>query len=348
MSKPGANMHREIFEQPEAIQETVAATGPAIGELVKRLRQGGIEHTFIVARGTSDHAATYGLYLLGAVAGKLAGLAAPSLLTCYDADFDLRKSLLIGVTQSGAAIDVHEVLEVGKRRGAVTCALTNTPDSPICAVADHVLMTRASVERSVAATKTYTTALAVMHQLATRWAGRDDLADEIHRVPEWMAETLALDEVISHRAERFRFMDCCHWLGRGLHYCTAKEAALKMAECCYVVPSPFSTADFMHGPIATTEPGFPCFVVATHGPVFSAVSDVVHTLRARGAELVVLSDDEGLLEHAHIGLKLPEVPEECSPVVAAPAIQLLALRIALEKGLDPDHPRGLKKVTLTL
>mgnify|MGYP003757928393 CR=1 FL=1 len=340
-------MHREILEQPQAVEETVAATKPAIQDLVKRLRKVGIEHTFIVARGTSDHAATYGLYMLGAIAGRLVGLAAPSLLTCYDADFDLRKSLVIGVTQSGAAIDVHEVLEVGKRRGAVTCALTNTEDSPICAVAEHVLLTHARVERSVAATKTYTTALAVMHQLATRWAGREDLADEIHRVPEWMSQTLELDEVIRHRAERFRFMDCCHWLARGLHYCTAKEAALKMAECCYVVPSPFSTADFMHGPIATTEPGFPCFVVATRGPVFGAVCDVVHALRTRKAELVILSDDDDLLGPARIGLKLPAVPEECSPMVAAPAIQLLALRIALEKGLDPDHPRGLKKVTLT-
>jgi glucosamine--fructose-6-phosphate aminotransferase (isomerizing) len=342
-------MIREIREQPAAIEATLAAEGGNIRELADRLRRDGAEYALIAARGTSDNAGLYGLYMFGAVTMKLAATAAPSLLTLYDTQIDLSKVFVLGVSQSGKATDVIEVLEAGRRRGAITCALTNTEDSPICQAAEHVLLTHAREEKSVAATKTYTTALAVMHQLAALWADRKDIADEIKRVPAWIDMTLErVQEDIADRAERYRFMETCHWLARGYNFCTAKEAALKMAECCYVVPSAFSTADFMHGPIATTGEGFPCFVVAPTGRAFGAVLETVDALEQRQAELAIISNDAALLERAKIALPIPEMPEECTPMVAAVIGQLLAYTIALEKGLDPDTPRGLRKVTLTL
>ncbi len=348
MTQPGSQMRREIHEQPEAVRATLAAEAGPIRELTDRLQRQGTEYALIAARGTSDNAALYGFYMFGTVTMKMASTAAPSFLTCYDSRIDLKKTFVLGVSQSGKATDVIEVLEAGRRRGAVTCALTNTEDSPICEAAEHVLLTHAREERSVAATKTYTTALAVMHQLATLWAGRTDLAEQISLAPDLIAAALKLEDQIANRAERFRFMDTCHWLARGYNYATAKEASLKMAECCYVVPSPFSTADFMHGPIATTEEGFPCFVVAPHGRTLSGVREVVDALQERRAEMVILTNDDGLVKRGKIGLRLPDMPEELSPLAAGVVAQLLALHIALEKGLDPDTPRGLKKVTLTM
>ena len=347
MAGPGDEMRREIHEQPDAIEATLEAEGEGIRELAARLRAEGVEHVLVVARGTSDNAATYGLYMFGAVTGKLAATAAPSLLTCYETDIDLSRSFVLGVSQSGKATDVIEVMEAGRERGAITCALTNTAESPICAAAEHVLLTHAREEVSVAATKTYTTALAVLHQLATLWAGREDLAEDIRRVPEWLREVLALEEQVADDADRFRFMETCHWLARGLNYCTAKEAALKMAECCYVVPSSFSTADFMHGPIATTSPDVPCFVVNAKGKAYDSVSEVVDAVQKQGSELTMISNCEEMLERGRVNLRLPDMPEECSPMAAVVVGQLLALRIALEKGIDPDQPRGLQKVTLT-
>ena len=341
-------MRAEIHEQPAAIQATLDAEARNISELTERLRREGTDSALIVARGTSDNAALYGLYMFGAVTMKMAAPAAPSLFTCYDAQIDLNKAFLLGVSQSGKATDVIEVLEAGRERGAITCALTNTDDSPICEAAEHVLLTHAREEKSVAATKTYTTALAVIHQLATLWADRADLADQIHRVPDWVEETLGIEPRIADRAERFRFMETCHWLARGMNYCTAKEASLKMAECCYVVPSAFSTADFMHGPIATTDRGFPCFVANPRGQTFASVGQAVSDLEERRAETVIISNDRAMLERGRVALPLPDMPEECSPMAAGVVGQLLALHIALEKGLDPDHPRGLEKVTLTL
>jgi len=345
---PGTQMRKEIHEQPDAVRATLDAETAGIRELAGRLRREGTEYALIAARGTSDNAALYGFYMIGTVAMKLASTAAPSFLTCYDSQIDLSKTFVMGVSQSGKATDVIEVLEAGKARGAITCALTNTEDSPICRAADHVVLTHAREEKSVAATKTYTTALAVMHQLATLWAGREDLADEINRAPEWISSVLRREGQIADHAERFRFMDTCHWLARGYNFSTAKEASLKMAECCYVVPSPFSTADFMHGPIATTEEGFPCFIVAPHGRAFESVCEVIDALEKRRAEMIILTNDDYLLRRGKIGLRLPDMPEELSPLAAGVIGQLLALHIALEKGLDPDQPRGLKKVTLTM
>lgn len=347
MTSPGQQMRAEIHEQPQAVRATLDAERGKLQELAARLRRQGTEYALIVARGTSDNAALYGLYMFGAVTAKLTGTAAPSLLTCYETQVDLRKTFVLGVSQSGKATDVIEVLEAGRERGAVTCALTNTTDSPICRAADHVLLTHAREEKAVAATKTYTTALVIFHQLATLWAEREDLAEEIERAPEWIAETLRLEEEIAFRAERFRFMETCHWLARGMNFCTAREAALKMAECCYVIPSPFSTADFMHGPIATTSHGFPCFFVNPRGKTFASVADTVEAAERHGAEIVMISNDEGMLEKGRLALRLPQMPEECSPLAAAVVGQLLALYLALEKGLDPDSPRGLQKVTLT-
>jgi glucosamine--fructose-6-phosphate aminotransferase (isomerizing) len=348
MDAPGARMRAEIHEQPDAIQATLETAGSMVRDLADRLQREGVEYVLIVARGTSDNAALYGLYMFGAVTMKLAATAAPSLLTCYDTQIDLHKTFVLGVSQSGKATDVIEVLHAGRERGAITCALTNTSDSPICSAAEHVLLTHAHEEQAVAATKTYTTALVVLHQLATLWAGRRDLADQAQRVPEWLHETLRLEPQVIDHAERFRFMETCHWLARGLNYCTAKEAALKMAECCYVVPSPFSTADFMHGPIATTSFGFPCFFVNPTGRTYAAVADVVAAVEAQGAEIIMLSNADEMLQRARIALRLPDLPEECSPMAGAVVGQLLALYIALEKGLDPDQPRGLHKVTQTL
>ena len=198
-------MIREIREQPAAIEATLAAEGGNIRELADRLRRDGAEYALIAARGTSDNAGLYGLYMFGAVTMKLAATAAPSLLTLYDTQIDLSKVFVLGVSQSGKATDVIEVLEAGRRRGAITCALTNTEDSPICQAAEHVLLTHAREEKSVAATKTYTTALAVMHQLAALWADRKDIADEIKRVPAWIDMTLErVQEDIADRGDAAR------------------------------------------------------------------------------------------------------------------------------------------------
>jgi len=341
-------MLREIHEQPGAIAATVAAGREQIEALAARLRREEIQQVLVAARGTSDNAATYARYLLGLTQGLVVASAAPSLTTVYHAPLRLQRTLVLGISQSGRATDVLEVLEAARRLGAITAALTNTAESPLCQVAEYTLLTHARDERSVPATKTYTTALAVVHQLAAAWAGRAEMAEQIYRVPESIPAVFALEPQIQDRSERYRYMEHCAVISRGLNYCTAQETALKLQECCYVVPEALSSADLLHGPIASLAPGFPCFLFAPSGKALPCLQQLSEALAARQAEQIVISDVPEMVARGRVGFQLPgPLPEELSPLVAVVVGQLLAFYLAKHKGLNPDEPRGLRKVTLT-
>lgn len=342
-------MLREIHEQPGAIQATVAAERDRIDALAERLRREEIHHVLIAARGTSDNAATYARYLLGVTQGLVVASAAPSLTTVYHAPLRLDRAFVLGISQSGQATDVLEVLDAARHLGAVTAALTNTAEAPLCQAAEYTLLTHARDERSVPATKTYTTALAVVHQLAAAWGERPEMAEQIQRVPEWISAVFALEPEIEDRSERYRYMEHCAVVARGLNYCTAQETALKLQECCYVVPAALSSADLMHGPIASLEPGFPCFLFAPRGKALASLRELSEALEERQAEQVIISDLPEMVARGTVGFRLPGLlPEELSPLVAVVVGQLLAFYLARHKRIDPDEPRGLRKVTLTL
>ena len=184
-------MRNEIREQPEAIRETLAAEGERIAQFAARLRAEQIRHVLLVARGTSDNAATYARYLFGVVNSVLVTSVAASLFTIYDAELDLSETLVLGISQSGTATDVINVLKRARAMGALTAAVTNTEDSPICEAAEVPLLTRAYKEHSIPATKSYTTALAVLHRLAAQWAQDNEMATAINSVPALMEQVLA-------------------------------------------------------------------------------------------------------------------------------------------------------------
>ncbi|MFW6156927.1 MAG: SIS domain-containing protein, partial [Armatimonadota bacterium] len=254
-----------------------------------------------------------------------------------------------GISQSGEATDVIEVLETSREIGATTMALTNTADSPIVEAAEFPLLTHARRENAVAATKTYTTALAVLHQLSACWADREDLKQALLQVPDVIDDVLAeVEPLIASRAERYTFMDTCTVLGRGLNYATAKEVGLKLQECCLINPEPWSAADYMHGPIAALQPGDPVILLAPRDASLTSVLEAGRAVKRRQAEVIVFSDDDEALELAKVPIKLPDMRDSCwSPIVMAVAGQLLAYHVAVSKGLNPDEAGGLRKVTLT-
>ncbi len=238
------HMLREIHEQPEAIRQTLKREGDRIAEVADVLRERRPRLVVLAARGTSDNAGTYLRYVIGVVNGMVLAPAAPSLLTAYGSHMQIEDAVVIGISQSGEATDVIEVLETSREFGATTVAVTNTADSPIVEAVEFPLLTHAQTEKAVAATKTYTTALAVLHQLSVGWAERNDLRDALTQAPDVMERVLSdVEPLIASRAERYTFMDTCTVLGRGLNYATAKEVGLKLQECCLINPEPWSTAD---------------------------------------------------------------------------------------------------------
>lgn len=342
-------MLREIHEQPQAIRETLEKEGPNIAEVASVLRERRPAMVILAARGTSDNAGTYLRYIVGAVNGMVVAPAAPSLLTVYRSRMQIEDTVVIGISQSGKATDVIEVLEASRDLGAMTIALTNTADSPIVQTAEFALLTHAREEKAVAATKTYTTALAVLYQLAACWADRPDLQESIYEVPAAIEAVFAdLEPHIASRSERYTFMNTCTVLARGVNYATAKETGLKLQECCLINPEPWSAADYMHGPIAALQPGSPVMLLAPQGPSLGSMLEVARAVKERHGEMIVFSDDDEALSDARVPMKLPYLGQSYwSPIVIAVAGQLFAYYLAVHKDLNPDKPRGLNKVTLT-
>jgi glucosamine--fructose-6-phosphate aminotransferase (isomerizing) len=340
-------LEQEIYSQPAVIAHLLERETAHIRQVVAQLPP--FNYVLIAARGSSDHAATYAQYAWAALAGYPVALATPSLQTLYKTSPRMESALTVGISQSGQSPDIIAVLAEGKRQGRPTLAITNDGSSPLAAIADHVIKLHAGSERSIAATKTYTAQLVLMALFAAIWSGHPKRLDEIQSLPSALEETLQGGSAIAQRAERYRYMDRCIVIGRGYNYATSFELALKLKELTYVMATSYSSADFRHGPIATVEPGLPVILVMPTGATFEDMLELAGSLREREAELLVISDSSQALSLAKTALPIAAtLPEWLSPITAILPGQLLALHLALSKGLNPDVPRSLHKVTRTL
>lgn len=222
------------------------------------------------------------------------------------------------------------VLEKGQRQGAPTLAITNDPNSPLARRADYVIPLHAGEEKAVAATKTYMAQLTALALLSCALGDDPDRLAALRRAPLAVERVLDQEELIAGAVERYRYMETCVVLGRGYNYATAFEIALKLKELNYLIAEPYSSADFMHGPIAVVGSGFPALLIAPSGKMFDTTRDFTLELKSRGAELLIISDRQDLLAEAVTPLPLPEgVPEWLSPIVAVVPGQLFALHLTL-------------------
>jgi glucosamine--fructose-6-phosphate aminotransferase (isomerizing) len=340
----------EIREQPEVAARLLADAAGEVEAVADAIRAAAPAHVLIAARGTSDHAAIYAQYALGIVAGLPVGLATPSILSLYGAQPRMASALVIGISQSGASPDVVGVLRSARAQGAVTLAITNTPGSDLDRAAEHRIDLRAGPERAVAATKTYSGTLVALAMLSAALAPDPErAADDLAGLPDALAATLRLEDEVRRIAADQAGMDRCVVLGRGYHYATAREWALKLKELAYVLADPYSSADFMHGPLALIEAGFPTLAMAPSGPTQADMESVIERLGGElGARVLVVSDDAGLRARGEWSLPLPPgLPEWLVPVPAILPGQLHAMHLTLAKGRDPQSPRSIGKVTRT-
>jgi glucosamine--fructose-6-phosphate aminotransferase (isomerizing) len=344
-----SHVDTEIREQPEALTRLLKEGRARAAEIAARIRERAPRFVVIAARGSSDNAARYAQYLFGAHNRLPVSLATPSLFTAYEAGPSLAGALVLGVSQSGRSPDIVSVLEAGRRDGSLTVAITNDPASPLAQAADHVLPLFAGPERAVAATKTYTASLAALALLSAALERDEDRLGELARAPGQVSAAIEANGALDERVQRYRYAEHFVVVGRGFNYSTAFEVALKLKETSYLVAEPYSPADLLHGPVAMIDRGFPALVIAPSGRVLADLTAFVGTLEQRHAEVVAISDDASVLSRARVGLRLPSaVPEWLSPLVCVVPGQLFAVALARARGLDPDQPRGLTKITETL
>ena len=339
-------MLQEIAEQPAVLERTIAAERDKMTKLGDFLRQRDICTIILVARGSSDNAALFGRYLLEVTTGIPVSLSAPSVFTLYNARLRLNRAVVIGVSQSGEGADINYVLERSREFGAFTIAITNESGSSMAKIADETLLIHAGRERSVAATKTYSGQMLHFYMLANAVG---DKRLDFHKIPAFTQKALELEAKVKEIVERYIFMENCVVVGRGMNYGNSYELALKLMETCYVVAERFSSADFFHGPLAIVERRFPVIMFSPTGVTRSSSIDLLERLRELNADRLAITNDDEIAKLATHAIKLPsEIDEFLSPIPFIIPAQLFAAHLSEAKGLDPDEPRSLAKVTKTL
>jgi glucosamine--fructose-6-phosphate aminotransferase (isomerizing) len=336
----GRIMASEMAEQPATLAGLLARSGEIAAE-VRRLAPSPLAGTVLVARGSSDHAATCGRYYLEMATRRPVASTSPSLFTLYRSATDFSGYLMVAVSQSGRTPEIVEVVTQARRNGARTIAVTNDATSPLASAADFVIGLQAGEERAVPATKTVTAqvaAFAVVAQALGDIGLTDRAAGEL---PAQVAGILSDGGPAAYLAEWLAPHDRLVTVARGLLYGAASETALKVEETTSRFTAAFSAADLRHGPIAMATAGPPVLAFAHPGPASADLLELVSELRSRGADCRVAGPVPGS------DMQWPEAPEVAAPVLAITRGQQLALTLARLLGRDPDAPPGLTKVTIT-
>jgi glutamine---fructose-6-phosphate transaminase (isomerizing) len=338
VKSPGERMAADMAAQPQVLRELAARRSEVAGAL-RGAEPAGI---VIVARGSSDYAAIFGRYLLETVTGRPVALAAPSLQNLYGVDPRVESWLALGISQSGRTPEIVTVLERFAHGGAHTVAVTNDPDSPLAESAAVALELGAGEEGAVPATKTFTAQLAAMAIVAEALGAVPWGTADWERLPGLVGALLSDSVAAERAAAALGDAEELVAIGRGLLMCVALEAALKLREAAGVRAEGWSAADFRHGPVTVARGDLPLLAVSASGPAAGDVERLAGELEGGGTPVLRLAD------RLEADLPYPAgLPEPLAAIPAAVRAHQLALAVALRRGLDPDDPPRLRKVTPT-
>ncbi len=347
MAMNGELLRSEIREQPDAMRRLLAES--EIELAAKQFAARSPRVVRFAAHGSSDAAASYGVYTFGLLAGLTAMRDSISLSVYYGAEIDFADSGVIALSQSGATPDVVRYVELARQRGALTIAITNDTTSELAAAAELVVQLAAGIERSIAATKTYLNELAALALLAATIGGTGDAMRTELRIAAELFESAIpdLESRVLRLAPDFAPVSRMYVVGRGVELATARETALKLTEVCRVAAGPLTATDLAHGPIAAVDAEFPIWAIASDDEALPAVTTAVERARAVGARLIAVGSAATTLGETPYVLATPRPREPVlCPLLSVLPGQLFAWALARAKGLDPDDPSHLTKVTV--
>jgi len=336
-------MLEEALNAPERLRGQLGRNQEMLRELGHRLRAEPPRGAVTVARGSSDHAASYFAYLCMQTQGIPVASLPPSLSTLARAPWRLDGQLAVAISQSGQSPDLVASQAALKAGGAHTVALVNSPESPLGGESDVEVPLYAGEERSVAATKSYLATLSAAAQLIAHWNESSLMLSALSELPDLLVEAAAQDwaPAIDALLEADKLMV----IGRGPGLAIAQEAALKFKETCAIQAEPFSAAEVRHGPMALIEPGYPVLVFAPPGPEQAGLLELADWLASVGAKVLLAADNR--VERRH--LTLTDVGHEAlQPLSVIQSFYPMVAGLAAARGIDPDAPRHLRKVTRTL
>lgn len=327
-------MEREAREAPSRIQQQLAnnkATAFALGEQLRELKPNFV---FMVGRGSSDHAGVFGKYLIEVETGTPVVAAAPSVKSVYDSQVNLIGSAVIVISQSGRSPDILTQAQIAKEQGALCIALVNSEDSPLAELADVVLPLNVGEEKAVAATKSYLATLSALLQLVAYWKNDHDLINQVEQLPQVLEQTVA--ESSQLLAKDMEGISNLVVMARGFGYALAREVALKLKEVCGIQAESFSSAEFLHGPVTLVEGGLTIISLDIEDESSTSHQQQVDEVQSRGASLIRIAQTNN------------GIPNRIAPLTLLQRFYIDVAAVAVNKGLDPDSPAGLNKVTQTL
>jgi len=335
-------MAREMLEAPQAVARQLASNREICAALGERLRAQPPVFVVTCARGSSDHAATFAKYLIESHLGLMTASAAPSVTSVYKTRQKLDQALFIAISQSGKSPDLLAQARAAGEGGAPVVALVNDTSSPLTELSDVCLPLHAGPERSVAATKSFIASMAALLQIVAHWREDKTLLGALEQLPDQLAAAAALDW--SAAADAFAAANSFLVVGRGLGFGIAQEAALKFKETSELHAEAFSAAELMHGPLALVGSGFSVLVFSQQDATRRGVRELVQRLKQIGARVWVA--EEGSRQPGRLPVIHGAHPA-VAPLLMIQSFYGLANRVALARGLDPDQPRHLHKVTET-
>ena len=335
-------MYLEASQAAQVVRDQLFSNAEEIERLGERLRLFAPRAVVTCARGSSDHAATFAKYLIETRLGVLTSSAAPSVSSVYDTHPDLANSVCLAISQSGASPDLLAAVDKAREAGAMIVALVNAQDSPLARRADHFVPLWAGVETSVAATKSFIASLAATIHLVSCWAQDRELSEALRKAPRHLEKAWSLDW--SAAVERLRSATDLFVIGRGMGLGVAQEAALKLKETCGLHAEAVSAAELRHGPMALIRAGFPALVFAQNDEARAGVEVLATELVARKADVMIAGS------RCHGAMHLPWEPAHpvIEPMLIAQTFYRMANALSLARGLDPDRPPNLSKVTETV
>ena len=335
-------MLKEACSAAEFVSLQLGRDRERYAELGRKLRSTQHSTVLTVARGSSDHAASYCAYLIMARLGRIVASLPMSLVTLYKSPLATRDALAIAISQSGQSPDVVEPIHYFRDGGATTVALVNDPNSPLGESAEWTMPLHAGPELSVAATKSFITSLVAGARLAGQWQNDPDFLAGIEALPETLEAATRCDwsKAIDVLAPASNIMV----VGRGVSFPVALEAALKFKETSAIQAEAFSGAEIKHGPMALIDEGYPLLIFATRGPTQAGLIKLAAEMRGRGARVLLAAPAD--VADRDLTLPIAATPD-LDPIVAIQAFYVMAAKLSVARGLDPDKPRHLSKVTKT-
>jgi len=341
-------MEKEIFEQSSTLKQSLLINEKTLSIIKSELKERKIRTVIFSARGSSDNTGVYFKYMCEVYCNIPVSLAAPSVFTLYKSDLDFTDTLVIGVSQSGEAKDVLAVIEAANKQHAYTITITNYPNSPLAKAGCQHMVLGVGEEKSVAATKTFTAQLYLLGLLAATMSDNESLYEGFKNIPLSLSLVLEKADEIKRIAKLLSKKLDCFVLGRGFQYAIAKEIALKLQETTYMKALSFAISDFYHGPFALADANSNFIIIAPKDETWENSQQIIEDLKKLNSHILVITDDVHFTDDYCQYLTIPIQSVYGFPFLSIVAGQLLALHISLEKGLNPDVPRSLNKVTITV